>query len=81
VKRTIVTLYSSNVCRIYLITYKVDLNQVKNTHQLRKYVTRFVLILDVLIRTAPKIRDAVTAKPFNKVYSNYILQSPLVATP
>jgi DNA-directed RNA polymerase beta subunit len=32
-------------------------------------------------QNSPKIRDAVTAKPFNKVYSNYILQSPLVATP
>lgn len=30
---------------------------------------------------APKVRDIVVAKPFNKVYSNYILSSPLVATP
>lgn len=29
----------------------------------------------------PRIRDAIPAKPFNKVYSNYILESPLVSTP
>lgn len=29
----------------------------------------------------PKVRDMVVAKPYNKVYSNYILSSPLVATP
>jgi DNA-directed RNA polymerase beta subunit len=29
----------------------------------------------------PRIRDIISAKPFNKVYSTYILQSPLVATP
>jgi DNA-directed RNA polymerase beta subunit len=29
----------------------------------------------------PKIRDFVPTKPFNKVYSSYILTSPLVATP
>lgn len=28
----------------------------------------------------PKIKDVLTAKPFNKIYSTYILQSPLVAT-
>jgi DNA-directed RNA polymerase subunit beta len=28
----------------------------------------------------PKIRDIITAKPFNKVYTSYILQSPLVNT-
>jgi DNA-directed RNA polymerase beta subunit len=29
----------------------------------------------------PRIRDIISAKPFNKVYTTYILQSPLVATP
>ena len=30
---------------------------------------------------APKVRDIVVAKPYNKIYTNYILTSPLVATP
>lgn len=29
----------------------------------------------------PRIREAIPAKPFNKIYSQYILESPLVSTP
>lgn len=37
--------------------------------------------LDRMDRNAPKIKGAIAAKPFNKIFSNYILESKLVATP
>lgn len=37
--------------------------------------------LERLDPNAPKIRSAVPAKPYNKVYQNYILKSTLVTTP
>lgn len=37
--------------------------------------------LDRMDKSDPKIRGAVAAKPFNKILSNYILESQLVATP
>lgn len=42
---------------------------------------RMAYELDRMDRNDPKIKGAIAAKPFNKVFSNYILDSNLVATP
>lgn len=42
---------------------------------------RMAYELDRIDRSAPRIKGAIASKPFNKVFSNYILDSQLVATP
>lgn len=37
--------------------------------------------LDRMDKSNPKIRGSIASKPFNKVFSNYILESSLVSTP
>lgn len=54
----------------------------KKEHQLvQKIKNKIKFSLDHVDQHNPKIKDIVVAKPFNKVYSNYILSSPLVSTP
>lgn len=54
----------------------------KKEHQLvQKIKNKIKFNLDRADQHQPRIKDIVVAKPFNKVYSKYILESPLVATP
>jgi DNA-directed RNA polymerase subunit beta len=51
-------------------------------HQVVKAVKgKIIRDLDRMDRAEPSIRKALTSKPFNKFYSNYILQSQLASTP
>jgi DNA-directed RNA polymerase subunit beta len=46
-----------------------------------KAVNKIQFAMGRVDSTYAKVRDMVVAKPFNKVYTEYILKSPLVATP
>lgn len=46
-----------------------------------KVKSRMTFNLERLDHAAPKIRQVIPAKPFNKVYQNYIMESTLVSTP
>lgn len=51
-------------------------------HQIVKNVkTRMARELDRIDKTKPSLSGALTSKPFNKFFSNYLLESNLVATP
>ncbi|MCI4435641.1 MAG: hypothetical protein JHC33_02350, partial [Ignisphaera sp.] len=53
----------------------------KEHASIAKIKSKLSFNLEKLDANAPRIRAAIPAKPFNKVYSSYILDSPLVSTP
>lgn len=53
----------------------------KEHESVARSLSKLKFNLEKIDKNAPKIKDAVPAKPFNKVFTNFILQSPLAFTP
>jgi DNA-directed RNA polymerase subunit beta len=53
----------------------------KEHETVRRVKNRIGFGLEKIDQNVPKIKDAVSSKPFNKVYSSYLQQSSLISTP
>jgi DNA-directed RNA polymerase beta subunit len=53
----------------------------KDHDSVRRVKNKISFGMERIDQNAPKISQAIPVKPFNKVYSSYIQQSPLIATP
>lgn len=53
----------------------------KEHETVRKVKNKITYGLEKVDPNAPKIQDAITSKPFNKIYSSYVTGSSLISTP